>query len=64
MLRGAELARKAGAKVIALTGEGGGKLAGASDVLLDVPSKDTPRIQETHFLIEHILCDLIEQSVM
>jgi len=63
VIRAAELARKAGAKVIALTGESGGKLASACDILLNVPSMDTPRIQETQFLIEHILCDLIEQSV-
>ena len=64
VVRASELARKSGAKVIALTGESGGKLAACADILLNVPSKDTPRIQETHFLIEHILCDLIEQSVM
>ena len=64
VIRAAELARKAGAKVISLTGESGGKLAAVSDILLNVPSSDTPRIQETHFVIEHILCDLIEQSVM
>ena len=64
VIRAAEMARKAGAKVIALTGDTGGKIASVADVLLNVPSKDTPRIQETHFVIEHILCDLIEQSVM
>lgn len=64
VVRACEVARKAGAKIISLTGETGGKLAALSDVLLNVPSKDTPRIQETHFVIEHILCDLIEQSVM
>ena len=47
-----------------LTGSTGGKLASISDVLLNVPSTDTPRIQETHLLIEHIFCDCIEQSVM
>jgi D-sedoheptulose 7-phosphate isomerase len=64
ILRAAELARKSGAKVISLTGKTGGKLASVSDILLNIPSEDTPRIQETHFLIEHILCDLIEQSVI
>jgi D-sedoheptulose 7-phosphate isomerase len=64
VIRAVELAKKVGAKIISLTGETGGKLAPLSDVLLNVPSKDTPRIQETHFVIEHILCDLIEQSVL
>lgn len=63
VIRAAETARKARAKVIALTGETGGKLAPLADILLNIPSKDTPRIQESHFVIEHILCDLIEQSV-
>jgi len=64
VIRAAELARKAGAKVIGLTGDTGGKLAPHCDILLNVPSKDTPRVQESHFVIEHLLCDLIEQSVM
>lgn len=64
IVRAAELARRVGAKVISLTGESGGKLAQTSDILLNVPSSDTARIQESHLLIEHILCDLIEQSVM
>jgi D-sedoheptulose 7-phosphate isomerase len=64
VLRAVELAKTKGAKIISLTGETGGKLAPLSDVLLNVPSKDTPRIQETHFVIEHILCDLVEQSVL
>lgn len=49
--------------VIALTGKNGGKLAEISDILLNVPSTDTPRIQESHILIGHIICELIEAKI-
>ena len=48
---------------IAMTGEGGGKLASLVDHLLAVPSKSTPRIQETHHLMNHILCELLEERL-
>jgi len=48
---------------ISLTGEGGGKLKDLSDICLDVPSRDTPRIQEAHELIYHIVCDLVEKKL-
>jgi D-sedoheptulose 7-phosphate isomerase len=63
VVRAAEAARAGGLKVIALTGEGGGRLAGVCDVLLAVPSTDTPRTQEAHLVIEHILCELAEASL-
>ena len=50
-------------KVIALTGEGGGKMKEIADVLLDVPSKDTPRIQECHIMIGHIICEMVEKTI-
>ena len=56
-------ARELGAFTAALTGEGGGKCAGMCDVLLAVPSKATPRIQESHITIGHIFCALLEQSL-
>lgn len=49
--------------VIALTGKTGGALEGKCDVLLNVPSTDTPRIQESHILIGHILCENIEKEL-
>jgi D-sedoheptulose 7-phosphate isomerase len=64
VVKAVELARRVGTRVVSLTGSTGGKLAAISDVLLNVPSLDTARIQETHLLIEHIFCDCIEQSVM
>lgn len=59
----AEEARKIGMKVIGLLGGSGGKLEKLSDIALVAPSNDTPRIQECHILVGHILCDLIERGV-
>ena len=60
VVRAARQARERGMKVIALTGAGGGRLAEQADVLLAVPSGDTPRIQECHMLLGHLICELIE----
>jgi D-sedoheptulose 7-phosphate isomerase len=60
VLLAAEAARAAGMRVIGLTGEAGGKLAPLADVLLDVPSNKTPRIQEMHIVLYHYLCEAIE----
>jgi D-sedoheptulose 7-phosphate isomerase len=60
VLVAAEQARKQSMQVIALTGEGGGKLTAHCDVLLDVPSRSTPRIQEMHLMLYHYLCESIE----
>jgi D-sedoheptulose 7-phosphate isomerase len=48
-------------KTIGLTGAGGGKLALVSDLLLDVPSMSTPRIQELHMPIYHFICQQVEE---
>lgn len=58
-----EQAKKQGILTIALTGEGGGKLKEIADFTLNVPSDNTPRIQEMHILIIHILCGLIEKGL-
>ena len=60
ILEASKVARAVGLKVIGLTGQGGGKLAPLCDLLLDVPSPETPRVQEMHILIAHILCELAE----
>jgi D-sedoheptulose 7-phosphate isomerase len=57
------LARERGLLTIALTGGGGGRLAGLVDVLIDVPSRDVPRIQEVHAMVVHILCEIVEEAV-
>ena len=56
-------ARAGGLTVVALTGRGGGDLVGLADVLVDVPSGVTARIQEVHRLWIHAVCDWIEQDL-
>jgi D-sedoheptulose 7-phosphate isomerase len=53
-------ARRVGMRTIVLTGRGGGRSAELADILLDVDSDSSPRIQETHAVIYHILCELVE----
>jgi D-sedoheptulose 7-phosphate isomerase len=48
---------------IAFTGESGGKMKPLADFLLNMPSKDTPRIQESHILVGHIICELVEKTI-
>jgi D-sedoheptulose 7-phosphate isomerase len=57
-------ARALAAATIAFTGAGGGRCAEVADVLLAVPSRSTPRIQEMHITIGHVLCDLVEQAIV
>ena len=61
VVRGAEAGRARGAFLVAFTGETGGQLASKVDLLLNVPSNDAQRIQESHITIGHIACSLIEQ---
>lgn len=63
IIRAAEAARERGVKVIGFTGQGGGKLAPLSDICFRIPSSETPRIQEGHEFIGHLLCALIEQAM-
>ena len=58
-----ETARQLGAFTVAFTGESGGAMAGTADAVFRAASKDTARIQESHILFGHMLCDWIEQSV-
>jgi D-sedoheptulose 7-phosphate isomerase len=59
-----EEARRRGMVVISFTGETGGKMKDSCDYLFNVPSHDTPRIQESHILIGHIICQLVEEKMM
>lgn len=63
IIEAAMAAKKLGVLVIALTGESGGLLRDHCDLLLNVPSNDTPRIQECHVMIGHILCENIEKEL-
>jgi D-sedoheptulose 7-phosphate isomerase len=63
VIEGMLQARKMGLLTIALTGVSGGRLLDLVDVLIAVPSNETPRIQECHILLGHALCDAVEQAV-
>lgn len=63
ILKAVDLAHKKNIKVIGLTGGGGGKLKKAADITIVVPSKNTPRIQEAHITIGHIICELVEEAL-
>jgi D-sedoheptulose 7-phosphate isomerase len=63
VLAAAAAARRAGATVVGMTGRRGGKLRKRADLLLSVPSDETPRIQECHILAGHILCEAVEQAL-
>jgi D-sedoheptulose 7-phosphate isomerase len=56
-------ARARGIATIGLTGASGGSMAPLTDILLNVPSTDTPRIQEAHILLGHMLCELVERRL-
>jgi D-sedoheptulose 7-phosphate isomerase len=62
ILKAFETAREKGITTIGMTGEGGGKLKDLSDYLIDIPSRTTPRIQEAHMLLGHIICQLVEEQ--
>lgn len=60
VLNAFEKGREIGCKTIGLSGRSGGAMNGTCDINLVVSSNDTPRIQETHILIIHMICDIIE----
>ncbi len=57
-------AQRRGMTVISFTGASGGRMKDSCDFLFNVPSTDTPRIQESHILIGHIICQLVEEMMM
>ncbi len=63
VVKAIETAKIKKAKTIGLTGGNGGKLAEMADLVLIVPSDDTPRIQEAHLTIGHIVCELVEKEL-
>jgi len=63
VLAGVAAARARGMGTIGLTGEGGGALAAAVDVCIAVPAAETPRIQEAHTVVTHLLCELVEREL-
>ncbi len=63
VLKAFEQARAMGMTTVALTGQGGGKLAPLSDILLDAPSRSTPLIQQAHICLYHYLCAEVEKRL-
>ena len=58
-----EQAKKIGMITVVLTGETGGKMKNICDYLINIPSNDTPRIQESHIMVGHIICQLVEEEL-
>ncbi|MFY9154395.1 MAG: SIS domain-containing protein [Prolixibacteraceae bacterium] len=56
-------ARLIGMKCIVLTGLSGGKISEFADIVINIPSTDTPRIQEAHILVGHLICELVEKTL-
>lgn len=63
ILEAIKVARNKGMIVVSMTGQAGGKMKDGSDYLLNVPSTDTPRIQEAHITIGHIICEIVENNL-
>ena len=63
VLRAAATAREIGVTVVAMTGESGGKLAALADFLINVPSSDTGRIQESHIVFIHAISEHVEYAL-
>lgn len=60
IIRAIQVAKGIGFQCVCLSGASGGRMAEYADVLINVPSTDTPRIQEVHILVGHIICELVE----
>jgi D-sedoheptulose 7-phosphate isomerase len=63
VIRAFDAAHEKGMITIGMTGIGGGKMKEKSNYLIEIPSKDTPRIQESHIMIGHVICELIETNL-
>jgi D-sedoheptulose 7-phosphate isomerase len=57
-----EVAKQKGMITVGFTGSAGGTMKSLTDHLINIPSKDTPRIQESHIMIGHIICQLVEEN--
>lgn len=63
VIKALEIANDLGMITVGMTGETGGKMREICKFLLNIPSKDTPRIQESHILLGHILCEIVEANM-
>lgn len=62
IIKAFEYANSIGMVTVGMTGESGGKMKGLCKYLINVPSSDTPRIQEVHILLGHIICEIVENN--
>ena len=62
ILKAFETARKKEMITVGFTGQSGGKMRALCDHLINIPSADTPRIQESHIMVGHIICQLVEEK--
>ncbi len=63
VIKAIKAAKEKNMLIIGMTGKIGGKMRGLCDYLIQIPSKDTPRIQEAHILVGHIICELVEAEL-
>lgn len=63
ILEAYKVAKAKGMIVVSMTGHSGGKMKDDSDYLLNMPSTDTPRIQESHITVGHIICEIVENNL-
>ena len=63
VIQGLHAAKRRGMLTVGMTGESGGHVKSEVDYCICVPSRETPRIQESHILVGHILCELVEQAL-
>jgi D-sedoheptulose 7-phosphate isomerase len=63
IVRALEIAHSKKMITVSFTGKTGGRMAQFSDFLVNIPSAETPRIQESHILVGHIICELVEARV-
>ncbi|MBA3647903.1 MAG: D-sedoheptulose 7-phosphate isomerase [Chitinophagales bacterium] len=63
VIKALELANEIGMITVGMTGEKGGKMKDLCTLLLNAPSNDTPRIQEAHIMMGHIICELVEEKM-
>lgn len=63
VVKALQAARKKGVVTVGFTGEGGGKMREHCDILIEIPSRDTPRIQECHMMLGHTICELVEKEL-
>ena len=63
VIRAIEEAKKQGVFTVAFTGKSGGEMGDLADLAIQVPSSDTPRIQEVHMLLGHSVCEIVEQKM-